>query len=279
MNQQQRDQEEIRRSALDAAMRKEPLLAKPAQLARYRNPPHDTVHHLEYAFHLLGDIQGKTVLDFGCGAGEHSLLLAAKGARVIGIDISPELIEIARLRLKLNRLATDFRIASAYATGLLSASVDIVFCISILHHLDLEQARPEVLRVLKPGGILIVQEPVRDSRTYAFLRGLIPYSAQVNSEHERPLRKEEIDAFSGGLRCEGQRRFRLPFVPLAKLASPKLQNAALRIDRWMLDRLPFLSRLATIEVRRLCHTCAPLAPIRHRVARMAPRRERVEAVL
>ena len=45
---------------------------------------------------LFGDVRGKTVLDYGCGAGENTVLAASRGAKVIGVDISPELIELAR---------------------------------------------------------------------------------------------------------------------------------------------------------------------------------------
>jgi 2-polyprenyl-3-methyl-5-hydroxy-6-metoxy-1,4-benzoquinol methylase len=243
--------DEIRRSSIDASRRNQSLLADPGLFARYSVPPENTPFQLEYAYHLLGNVQGQVVLDYGCGGGENALLLASRGARVTGIDISPELIEIAKRRLEINGLSAEFRAVSGYNTGLRDASVDVVFCMAILHHLDLELARREVLRVLKPGGMLIVQEPVRDSRVYAFLRHLVPYSAQDNSAYERPLRKEEIDAFAQGLQCEARRRFKLPFVPLARMASPRLLGPALRIDRWMLEKVPALAHLATVEVRKL----------------------------
>ena len=44
---------------------------------------------------LLGDIEGKTVLDAGCGGGALATLLASRGARVTGLDLSPRLIELA----------------------------------------------------------------------------------------------------------------------------------------------------------------------------------------
>jgi 2-polyprenyl-3-methyl-5-hydroxy-6-metoxy-1,4-benzoquinol methylase len=243
--------DEIRRSAIDASRRTESLQADPGIIARYSNPPEDTPFQLEYSYHLLGDVQGKAVLDYGCGAGENSLILAARGARVTGIDISPDLVEIARRRLEINHFSAEFRAISGYDTGLPDASMDVVFCIAILHHLDLEQARHEVRRVLKPGGILIIQEPVRDSRTYAFLRSLIPYSAHDNSEYERPLRAEEIDGFAQGLQCEAKRRFNLPFVPVVRMTLPRLHIPAIRVDRWVLNTVPALGHLATVEVRKL----------------------------
>jgi SAM-dependent methyltransferase len=102
------------------------------QVERYLNPPSDTAFPLEYAFWLLGDVRGKTVLDFGCGAGENIVPLVERGARVIGIDISPELLALARQRLALARLEATIQVGSAYETGLQDASVGC----HILHCLD-----------------------------------------------------------------------------------------------------------------------------------------------
>src|SRR5688500_10843099 len=87
---------EVERSAGEAQKREtEDLLLAEKTIERYLNPPADTPYQLEYAYHLLGDVKGKTVLDYGCGAGENSVLIASHGAaRVIGIDISPELVEL-----------------------------------------------------------------------------------------------------------------------------------------------------------------------------------------
>ena len=226
-------------------------MADPEVVARYSNPPEDTAFHLEYAFHLLGDIRGKTVLDFGCGVGEHTLLLAKRGARVTGVDISLDMVEIARRRFEINHQRAEFRVVSGYDTGLPAASMDVVFCMAVLHHMDLMPARLEVLRVLKPGGMIVLREPVRDSRAYALLRRLVPFKRHVSSKYERPLRKKEMDAFADGLRCEATRRFKLPFIPLVQLALPQLLNSAIRVDRWILSRIPALSHFATVEVRKL----------------------------
>src|SRR3954464_14762455 len=64
-------------------------------LRRYLDPPADTPYPLEYAFHMIGNVSGKTVLDYGCGNGENSLPLAARGARVIGLDVSADLLDLA----------------------------------------------------------------------------------------------------------------------------------------------------------------------------------------
>ena len=74
---------EIERSASEARETK----LKLAEVERYLNPPPDTAFPLEYAFYLLGNAQGKTVLDLGCGTGDSIPGLAGRGARVVGIDL------------------------------------------------------------------------------------------------------------------------------------------------------------------------------------------------
>src|SRR4051812_35156375 len=54
----------------------ERLIADEKNVGRYLNPRRDTAYPLEYAFALRGDVAGRTILDFGCGSGENSLLLA-----------------------------------------------------------------------------------------------------------------------------------------------------------------------------------------------------------
>jgi len=87
----ERDRNEIDHSALEAAKTN----LTPVEIERYLPPPPDTPYELEYAYCLLGDVQGKTVLDLECGSGENLIPLLKRGANVIGLDISPELIELA----------------------------------------------------------------------------------------------------------------------------------------------------------------------------------------
>ena len=78
--------------------------------------------------------------------GLNSLLLALRGASVIGVDISMSLINLARRRLELNGLTgrAEFTVASAHDLPLRDNSVDIVFGIAILHHLDLDVTSREI---------------------------------------------------------------------------------------------------------------------------------------
>jgi SAM-dependent methyltransferase len=247
----ERDRDEATRSAAEARRRThENLTADPRNVQRYVKPPGNALHPLEYAYHLLGDIRGKTVLDYGCGAGENSILLAYRGAKVIGLDISPELIDIAKRRVKINAQSAQFLVASAYATGLRPNSVDVVFGEAILHHLDLEAAAAEIRRVLRPGGYAVFQEPLRDSALMRFLRRLVPRRGEEISPWEYPLNRKQLDRFARGYRLSSSRRFLLPPTRLALIARwehPRLFEA----DRWLLSAAPWTGHFATTVVFRM----------------------------
>jgi SAM-dependent methyltransferase len=241
------EREEILRSAAEA---QDTTIRRP-EFARYADPPADTAYPLEYAYHLLGRSLDKVIVDLGCGSGENIPILANRGARVIGIDISPDLLGVAAERLRRSGTNAELREASVYDTGLGSESVDVIFGIALLHHLDLGKARNEVLRILRPGGVMIVMEPVRDSEAYDRLRRVIPmHSAEVSS-FERPLRTSELQEFSAGFDQSEVRRFRLPFIPLLDVVRLGSAPSIWKLDRWLLNASPFLRRYATVEVFRL----------------------------
>lgn len=248
-----RERVEIERSDVEASLTgEEALRANQVQLSRYLDPPADTAFPLEYTFHLLGDVHGKTVLDFGCGSGANTLLLARRGARVISVDISDALIKLAERRLAVNGLAgrARFMVGSAHQLPLAENSVDVVVGIAILHHLDLELASRETWRVLRRGGRAIFQEPVRNSPTVARIRAMIPYRAPDVSPFERPLTDREIDGFTRRFSSRHVRAFSLPYVNLAQVL-PGVRtkiDSFYRFDAKVLRRWPRLAHYAAVRV-------------------------------
>jgi SAM-dependent methyltransferase len=239
----ERNQAEIERSASEA---RKFVLKSPerAQIDRYLNPPADTPFGLEYAFHLLGDVRGKTVLNLGCGKGEDIIPMLERGARVIGIDISPDLIAITEKRLRDANLEASLMVGSAYETGLPDESVDAIFCMALIHHLDIKLVRDEMWRVLRKGGVIILREPVRFSKGYAWVRSLLPAREDI-SEFEHPLTREELAIMTQAFRVQGTRYFRLPFVPLVSRILPSKSDAACRASNWILQHWAAAERYAT----------------------------------
>lgn len=123
-------------------------------------PPSAPVIYDEAMLHAAAVRPGSRVLDLGCGQGDLTLALLARGATVTALDISPGMVEIARSRVARHGGGRDARfvVAPIEATGLPAHSFDIIVGRWILHHVDLVAAGPELARILVPGGRMVFSE-------------------------------------------------------------------------------------------------------------------------
>jgi ubiquinone/menaquinone biosynthesis C-methylase UbiE len=96
------------------------------------------------------------VLDVGCGTGAllEAILVAHPAARVMGLDLSPEMLGVARERLS---DMAELLVGDAEHLPLSDGDVDLVVCVDSLHHYpDPRAALREMARVLRPGGGLVI---------------------------------------------------------------------------------------------------------------------------
>jgi Methylase involved in ubiquinone/menaquinone biosynthesis len=101
---------------------------------------------------LLGDVKGKKILDIGCGPGLYASLLTQKGAVVHGIDISSELIGIAKKEAP----TAELIIGDATRLPYKNLEFDIIIALHVLYYLkSWDQVLKEIHAVLKKGGIFI----------------------------------------------------------------------------------------------------------------------------
>jgi ubiquinone/menaquinone biosynthesis C-methylase UbiE len=117
---------------------------------------------------FVGD--GQRVLDVGCGTGALALRAAAKGAWVKGIDVNPQMLEIARSRARQAKLEHRVEWAEMGVAELESeeaASYDVVvsgLCFSELTADEVSFALEQARRVLKPRGLLLLVDEIVPDR-------------------------------------------------------------------------------------------------------------------
>ena len=107
----------------------------------------------------LGDVAGRRVLDVGCGDGSYAIALAGQGARVIGADLSAEMVHSARSRARSVRRSSMFVRADLKRLPFPDRSFDAVLAVTVLcFTTEVATALREVHRVLAPGGRLVLGE-------------------------------------------------------------------------------------------------------------------------
>ena len=108
----------------------------------------------EAELHILGEVAGKDILEFGCGAARWSIALAQQGARPVGVDISTQQLQHAHTLM--NEAGVHFPLiqGSAEQVPLLDASFDIVFCDwGAMTFCDPYLTVPEAARLLRADGL------------------------------------------------------------------------------------------------------------------------------
>ena len=176
--------------------------------------PQRPLHELNPA--RLGYVRDRTrladaaVLDVGCGGGLLSEALAREGARVVALDLAPELIDVARLHLLESGLAVDYRLQSVEALAAEApAAFDAITCMEMLEHVpDPGSVLAACARLLKPGGRLFLSTLNRTPMAFAvaivgaeYLARLLPAGTH---DYRQFIRPSELAAWlrEAGLQLE-----------------------------------------------------------------------------
>lgn len=146
-------------------------------------------------------LPGERVLDLGCGSGDLTLELAASGADVTAIDLSPRMVEVAARRVELFVPGATCRFVAGpiETSGLPDRSFDLIVGRFILHHLDIGIVAPELVRLLTDGGRAAFGEnsggnPILNfARQHLAGRLGIP---RMGTTDEHPLTKADIAALA-----------------------------------------------------------------------------------
>ncbi len=162
-----------------------------------------------YIERQCGGVDGKRLLDIGCGGGILAEALAQKGAEVTGIDVAELSLQVARLHLQESGLQVDYRQTTVedFADEE-PASFDIVTCLEMLEHVpDPASVIAAASRLLKPDGRLLLSTLNRNPKSFLFAIIGAEYLLQLLPRGTHEYRK---------------------FIKPSELAAP-LRNSGLRI--------------------------------------------------
>jgi 2-polyprenyl-6-hydroxyphenyl methylase/3-demethylubiquinone-9 3-methyltransferase len=169
-------------------------------------------------------LAGRRVLDVGCGGGLLAEGLARAGARVSAIDLSPAMIEVARLHAHESRLDIDYQLCSAeqYAARE-PAGFEVVTCMELIEHVpDPLELVAAIATLLRPGGEFIVSTINRSLRSFLlaivgaeYLMRVIPRGTH---EYQRLLRPAELARLARARGLELREIAGLEFNPFARTA-------------------------------------------------------------
>jgi len=184
-------------------------------IRRYDKPAESTPFPLEYAFHLLGELRGTTVVDLGCGEGLNTVILASLGARVLSVDISDKSLELTGKRAHANGVRENVTLVHSDAATIPvhDGTADRVLCAAILHHVDCVATAKQIRRILKPGGTAVFLEPIEGPKWLSSLKSFVPRQADVTDD-EQPLTMQQVRDVSAAIGIEGRSR---PFLVVTRL--------------------------------------------------------------
>jgi SAM-dependent methyltransferase len=147
-------------------------------------------HNVHYHAFLLGQLPSRLgdALEIGCGTGAFARSLAKRCNRVLAVDLSPRMVEVARDRSK-GYPNIEYAVADANSWEFPEESFDCVASIATVHHLPLGPLLGKMGGALRPGGVLLVLDLYRASGYADLLMGAagLPASKAIRLAMTGPL--------------------------------------------------------------------------------------------
>jgi 2-polyprenyl-3-methyl-5-hydroxy-6-metoxy-1,4-benzoquinol methylase len=169
---------------------------KPTPCRLFSKYKRNRFHHLfikEFLFKNLGDLNNRYICDLGCGEGELSVIMAKFGAKILAIDISPELIEIAKIRADLDGVSSNIEFIIGDAENLnLNRNFDIVLSYGALHHMNIDKVVPKIYESLNKTGQFALVEPINMAPCYQKKVFFLAIKKTFTSPGEKPLTSRDF---------------------------------------------------------------------------------------
>jgi SAM-dependent methyltransferase len=138
-----------------------------------------------FILRLLGDLDGRRVLDLGSGLGEAAVYFALRGARVTATDISPEMCALARDTGRRHGVEIEAIATAVERLEVPAESFDVVYGANLLHHVaDIDPTLAAVRRALRPGGRCFFWDPLAYNPAINLYRRM---ATAVRTSDEHPL--------------------------------------------------------------------------------------------
>ena len=169
-------------------------------------------------------LAGLRALDVGCGGGLLSEAMAAAGANVTALDLSPELIDVAKLHLLESGLKVDYRLQPVESLAEeLPGQFDVVTCMEMLEHVpDPAAVLAACARLLKPGGRLFLSTLNRTPAAFALAIVGAEYVARLlprgTHDYKQFIRPSELGAWLRGAGLRLQDVSGLAYDPIRRKA-------------------------------------------------------------
>jgi SAM-dependent methyltransferase len=150
------------------------------RLAQLEEAQRGWSHNEHYQSYLLRHVPdpSEESLEIGCGTGSFARLLARQSRHVLALDLSPEMIRIARAR-SAGFANLDYQVADILEWPFPSEKFDCIASIATLHHLPLEILLGKMKTALKPGGILLVLDLFKAEDIFDLFLNAIAFPANL----------------------------------------------------------------------------------------------------